>query len=184
MNIAYLTGNTQKFEEAEHILSSWHLERAAVDLEEIQGDADAIVCHKASEALRLLDKPLIVEDVSMSCSALGGLPGPYIKDFLRKLGDVGLYRVAHACGDTKAQVSCLAAYIEPGCEPKLFEGKLEGTLVEPRGDMRHGTYSWNCIFLPDGMDKTMGEMTMAEHAAVSMRKMALEKLKKYLEERA
>lgn len=181
MHIAYLTGNLQKFIEAQSILQPWELERVDMDLVEIQGDAQDIACHKARQAFSILGRPLIVEDVSLSCDALNGLPGPYIKDFLRKLGDDGLYNLIDRCGNRRATVSCLAAYVERDIEPLLFLGTLNGQLVSPRGSTRHGKYSWNCIFQPDGMEKTMGEMTMAEHAQVSMRKIALEKLKDHLD---
>jgi len=184
MKIAYLTGNAEKFEEAQHILEGWDLERVAVDLHEIQGDAETIACFKARDALKIVQEPLIVEDVSFSCPALGGLPGPYIKDFLRKLGEQGLYELVANYEDQRAVVKCVVAYIEPGGEPALFEGHLDGTVVAPRGSMRHGTYSWNSIFQPKGLNKTMGEMTMQEHASVSHRRIALEKLKAYLDTRS
>jgi inosine triphosphate pyrophosphatase len=180
MKIAYITSNQQKFEEAQLILSDWELQRISIELQEIQGDPHEITLAKAKEALSQLNIPLIVEDVSVECDALGGLPGPYVKDFLRKLGSDGLAALVHKYENHHAQVSCIAAYAFPGSEPILFEGVVSGTIVLPRGDLKHGVYSWNPIFQPDGSSKTMGEMTMQEHADVSMRRIALTKLKDYL----
>ena len=93
MKIEYITSNAQKFEEAHHILSDWELEQVNIDLTEIQGDRFEIINAKAKEALRILNRPLIVEDVSLCCPAIGGLPGPYVKDFLKKIGDKGIYEL-------------------------------------------------------------------------------------------
>lgn len=182
MRIAYLTSNNEKFQEAVHILKGWSLERVSLDLPEVQGDAEEVCRQKAHAAAEKLKRPLIVEDVSMSCRCLGGLPGPYIKDFLRHLGDKGLADLVHRYSDHHATVSCLAAYVAAGGQALLFHGSLQGTIVAPRGTMGHGLYSWNAIFQPDGYAITMGEMTLEEHAAMSMRRLALEKLKAFLEQ--
>lgn len=184
MNIGYLTGNRKKFEEARLILKDEELEPLTLPLPEIQGEAEEVILAKAHYAADRVARPFIVEDVAMVCPALGGLPGPYIKDFLRKLGDEGLYRLLFRLGDCRATVTCFAAYVRPGHEPILFEGNLEGSLVPPRGDLHHGTLSWNSIFLPKGSQKTMGEMTLQEHAEMSMRGIALSKLGGYLKENA
>lgn len=180
MKIAYVTSNAHKFEEATHILSDWSLERVDLDLTEIQGTAKEIARTKAMDAAHTLNIPVIVEDVSMYCPALGGLPGPYIKDFLRSIGDEGLATLIQKFDDHAATVVCIAAFCEPGGEPIICSGELEGQIVPPRGEVRHGKLSWNPIFLPKGMERTMGEMTIAEHAQVSMRKKALEKLAQLL----
>ena len=182
MKIAYITSNQQKFEEAVYILQGWELDRIPIDLTEIQGDYHEIIKAKAKEALARLKMPLIVEDVSFCCEAIGNLPGPYVKDFLKALGDRGLYELISKYPTQKVRVVCVAAYIQPGSEPLLFEGAVEGTVVAPRGNLRHGTHSWNPIFQPNGSSKTMGEMTMEEHAQTSMRKIALTKLRHYLEQ--
>lgn len=180
MEIYYITSNEGKFEEAQHVLHDWSLKRLDIDLPEIQGEAHDIVREKAKEAFRQVGQPLIVEDVSVYMHALGGLPGPYVKDFLKKLGYQGLYELVHKYDDHRADVSCIAAYIAPGKEPVLFEGIMHGTIVAPRGDVHHGKLSWNSIFLPNGSLKTFGELSIKEHSKMSMRHMALSKLRHYL----
>lgn len=180
MKIEYITSNKKKFEEAQHILTEFELERVDLELTEIQGSRQEIIRAKAIEALRILERPLVVEDVSLCCPALGGLPGPYIKDFLKAIGDQGIYELIHKYADHSVQVVCIAAYIEPGGEPKLFEGIVDGKIVAPKGEMRHGLHSWNTIVLPNGFTKTFGEMTLEEHSQVSMRNLALTKLKNFL----
>lgn len=182
MEIIYATSNRGKFEEAQHILEPWTLKRVDIDLPELQGDRQEIVREKAKEAAKLLKEPLIVEDVSVECYALNGLPGPYVKDFLKKLGEQGLYELVHKYKDHRADVVCTAAYIEPGSEPVLFEGIMHGTIVAPKGNVRHASLSWNPIFVPQGETRTFGEISLKEHSKISMRAIALKKLRHYLEE--
>lgn len=181
MKIEYITSNQKKFEEAQHILKGWDLERIDLDLTEIQGEQEEVTRAKAKEAFRILSRPLIVEDVSLCCPAIGGLPGPYIKAFLTKLGDVGFYELIHKYDDHSVEAVCSVGYIAPGMEPLIFEGSITGKIVPPKGETRHGKISWNTIFLPDGHKKTFGEMTIEEHAGVSMRFVALNKLRKYFD---
>jgi inosine triphosphate pyrophosphatase len=180
MKIEYITSNQKKFEEAQHILSDFELERVDFDLREIQGSRFEVIAAKAKEALAILNRCLIVEDVSLCCPAIGGLPGPYVKDFLKAIGDRGIFELIHKYEDHSVQVICIAAYIAPGLEPVLFEGIVEGKIVAPRGQTRHGVYSWNPIVQPNGWDKTYGEMSIVEHSKISMRSIALNKLKNYL----
>ena len=183
MKIDFVTGNAQKFEEATHILENWELGHVNLDLKEIQGEIRDIITEKTKEALKISDKPLIVEDTCLCCPAIGNLPGPYIKDFLRKIDDIGLYDMINKYDDKSAKVICTVGYIKPGMdEPILFEGTINGKIVPPKGETRHGKYSWNRIFMPEGYNKTFGEMTIKEHSECSHRRLALLKFKEYLEE--
>lgn len=181
MKIDYITSNRQKFEEAQHVFFDWELQHIHLDLKEIQGSDFEVIKAKANEALHLLKRPLIVEDVSLCCPAIGGLPGPYIKDFLKKLGDQGFSELIHKFSDHSVEAICHAAFAKPGIEPMVFKGSIEGRITAPRGHLNHGIFSWNAIFQPKGFDKTFGEMTLKELSGFSMRCLALTKLKHYLE---
>ena len=58
---------------------------------EIQGEPEEIAIKKVELAVELVDTPVLIEDVSLCFDALQGLPGPYIKSFLKKLGCKGIY---------------------------------------------------------------------------------------------
>ncbi len=180
MKIDYVTGNAGKFREASLILSEWELEQVDLDLEEIQGDRRKIILHKAKGAMALLQRPLIIEDVSLCCHALNGMPGPYIKDFLQHLTPKGLAELILRYEDHRAQVICAVAYGTPDSEPLIFEGILEGTIVAPRGQTQIGKFSFNSIFQPTGSTHTQGELSYEEHSKTSHRYLALTLLKDYL----
>lgn len=60
-----------------------------VDLPEFQGEPDEVAREKCKLAAERLKCPVVTEDTSLCFNALGGLPGPYIKWFLKKLGPEG-----------------------------------------------------------------------------------------------
>ena len=181
MKIEYVTGNRGKFEEAQLVLHGWDLEQVNLEIIEIQGDRFEIATAKARDAMRILGKPVIVEDVSLCFNAWNGMPGPYIKDFLQALGPAGLAELILKEKDHGVQAICVVAYVVPGSEPILFEGLTEGIVVRPRGTLSHGDVSFNSCFQPVGYTQTFGEMTMEEHSRMSMRRSALINLRKYLE---
>lgn len=181
MKIEYITSNNKKFEEAQHILNGWELEQVNLEIPEIQGEILEVIEAKARTAVAILNRPLIVEDVSANCPALGGLPGPYIKDFMLKLGEKGLCDLILRLDDHRISVSCHVAYIEPGGDPLIFEGTEEGIVVPERGETRFGKVSFNSFFQPLGSDKTYGEMSIEELSKMSMRYIALTKLRNHLQ---
>ncbi|MCB1212973.1 MAG: non-canonical purine NTP pyrophosphatase, partial [Chlamydiia bacterium] len=152
----YATGNEGKFREAKLILSEWELEQRAVDIPEIQGDREEVTRAKALATVAILGEPCIVEDVSLFCPALNGFPGPYAKCFVRTVGLEKIYKILETVGDCRVTAICTAAYVEPGCEPILFEGELHGQIVPPKGTLKVGKYSFNAVFMPDGYERTLG----------------------------
>jgi inosine triphosphate pyrophosphatase len=77
--------------------------------------------------------------------------------------------------DKTAYAQCIFTYCEgPGAEPILFKGITKGQIVKPRGDKGFG---WDAVFLPDGYDKTFGELEKVEKNKISPRARALELVK-------
>ena len=52
----------------------------------------------------------MVEDTSLCFNAYGGLPGPYIKWFLKNLGHDGLNSMLAGFDDKTAYAQCIFAY--------------------------------------------------------------------------
>lgn len=155
MNIVYVTGNENKARLFNKMIGV-ELAHERVDVEEIQSlDLRTVVEHKAREAYRFLGKPVIVEDTQLIFRALGRLPGPFIKWFLEELSTEGLCRLLDGYDDRSATAGAAIAYFD-GNTLKIFESSLGGTIADsPRGDAGFG---WNPIFIPDGSDKTFGEL--------------------------
>ena len=96
---------------------------------------------------------------------------------LDTLGPAGLLKLV--AGETNRRVTvstCIAYADEKGVH--TFVGSVSGSLADTlRGE---GGFGYDPIFIPDGSDHTYAEMSAEEKNAGSMRKIALDKLKKFL----
>ena len=174
-HFALVTGNENKWREAQRLLGR-PLERVALDVPEIQAATSREVAReKAAAAYAELGRPLIVEDAGLEFAALGGFPGPFIK-YWEQLG--GLASMCRALdgfgpgGRAATAVCVLAVATEAGVE--VVEGRSDGTIaLAPRGANGFG---WDAIFIPEGHERTFGEMSAAEKDALSHRRRAWEAL--------
>jgi inosine triphosphate pyrophosphatase len=106
-------------------------------------------------------------DISIPCSRA---------DFLEAVGEDGLWDVVRRFEDRSASTVCTLGAVQLRKEPPrvlLFKGSLSGTVVSPRGDVRHGKRSWNSSFEPEGHARTFGEMPIEEQSSMSHRHKAL-----------
>lgn len=177
--ITFITGHPQKAEEL-----SWHLDHPVshqkLDLPEVQSlDPCKVITAKAQEAYRQLQRPVLVEDFSLRFSALGKLPGPLVKWFLKELQPEGLCKLLDGYSDRGATAQIFCGLCD-GNQVYVFDGSIEGSIAaSPRGEDKFGVDS---IFIPEGWGKTWGEMTREEQIASSVRRIALGKLQAHLAE--
>lgn len=114
-------------------------------------------------------------------------------DFLDAVGEDGLWDVVRRFENHTASTVCTLGAVDLRRSPAqkleleldhsqvlLFRGSLSGTVVPPRGDVRHGKKSWNSSFQPHGHSRTFGEMPLAEQAAMSHRHKALAAFAEYM----
>lgn len=169
--IYLVTGNQKKLKEWQAIIpADIDLETASVDLDEIQNDdPEQIVSDKAKRAYDIVKKPVVVEDVSAGLDKYDGLPGPFIKYFVKRLGGDALYKIA---GEEQAagMVSCSIAYYD-GTTLLTVRGDVHGTIVSPRGD---DSFSFDVVFMPDGETQTFSEMELSKKNSLSHRSKAIE----------
>jgi inosine triphosphate pyrophosphatase len=170
--IFLVTGNSNKLREWQQIIpSTIDLQSVDVDLIEIQSDnPEEIVADKARRAYEQVGKPVIVEDVDAGLEILGGLPGPFIKFFNKRLGKDALYKLAGREGE-KATVACTAGYYD-GSKMIIVRGEVSGTVVAPRGD----SFGFDIVFVPDGETQTFAEMEPEKKNSLSHRRRAIELL--------
>jgi non-canonical purine NTP pyrophosphatase (RdgB/HAM1 family) len=177
MALYFVTGNKNKFAEAKSVIPD--LEQLDIDLPEIQEiDARAIIEAKLLAALEHHQGGFIVEDTSLYFDCLNGLPGPLIKWFLKTIGNEGLFKLVQGFGNANASAKTMIGYAKSPGDIHYFEGVIEGTIVAPRGETNFG---WDPVFQPRGHDRTFAEMTREEKNSMSMRKMAFEKLKEFMD---
>lgn len=180
--IIFITGNANKFEEFKTILGKnfpREVESIKVNLREEQGEIEEICVAKCRAAADMVQGPVIIEDTCLCFNAMKGLPGPYIKWFVEKLGPEGLYKMLGPWEDKTAEVICTFGYCDGGPEDPvlLFHDITKGTIVSPRGPQDFG---WDACFQPLGSDKTYAELSKEVKNQTSHRTRALEKLKEHL----
>jgi inosine triphosphate pyrophosphatase len=164
--ITFVTGNKKKIEEAIAIL-----------VPEFQGEPEQISKEKCKLAIKEIGGPVIVEDTCLCYNALKGLPGPYIKWFL-KLGHENLNKIIESFEDKTAYALCTFSLAwNENEEPITFSGRTDGKIVPPRGPKEFG---WDPIFQPNGFEQTYAEMPKEIKNTISHRYKALHSLKEYL----
>jgi inosine triphosphate pyrophosphatase len=149
-----------------------------IDLPELQGKPEEIAREKLKLALLQEKGPLIIEDTSLCYNALGGLPGPYIQDFLINIKPEGLHKLLHGFEDKSGYAQRI---IGLGFQQnkEIFVGRTSGMIVKPRGSKDFG---WDPIFQPDGFDQTYAELQKEVKNKISHRYRAVAQLIEYLKE--
>ncbi len=142
-------------------------------------DVAEVAAEKAKSAYALLGTPVLVEDAALSCTALNGLPGPFVKWYLEAVQNTGIINALASYDDKRAEAKvCFALCDEHGVH--LFQNEKAGSIASsPRGEAN--PFGWNPIFIPTGYTKTWAEMSQEEASASSMRRPALEALQEYLD---
>lgn len=177
-DLVFITGNQNKANFLQQYFGR-PVQHHKLDLDEIQSlDLREVATHKAKQAYDILKQPVLIEDASLTFTAMGRLPGTFIKWFIEELGYDGLAKLAQSLDSQEAVGNVVYAYHD-GTEVHLFDGYMKGHIVaEGRGE---GGFGFDPIFVNDGYDVTRGEMAEEDYAKTSYRTMAMEKLKQHLE---
>lgn len=127
---------------------------------------------KALAAAQATGLRALADDSGFSVAALAGAPGVYTADWATRedggrdyaLGMARVAREAVDAVDRAAWFTCALVLAWPDGHTEGFEGRIDGTWVwPPRGSNGFG---YDPMFLPEGTEKTFGEMAPAEkHAA-------------------
>ena len=122
---------------------------------------------KAQAAAQASGMPAFADDSGLAVDALGGAPGIHSarwagaeKDFKRAMEKVEAELRARGASDRRAHFVAALCLAWPDGHVEEFEGRVDGTLVwPPRGDKGFG---YDPMFLPDGLDRTFGEISREE----------------------
>ncbi|CAH8590449.1 unnamed protein product [Heterobilharzia americana] len=181
--LTFVTGNPNKLSEFLKIIGEEYTDKiktAALDLPEVQGSIEEVSKQKCLHACSLIGGPVLTEDTALCFKAFNGMPGPFVKWFIKAIGPDGLYRMLTGFNDYRAEAICTFAYCDSPEKPvQLFTGITSGCIVSPRGPSDFG---WDCIFQPDGYSETYAELDKSIKNSISYRYKALVKVKSYLSE--
>jgi non-canonical purine NTP pyrophosphatase (RdgB/HAM1 family) len=128
------------------------------------------------QAYDQIKHPVLVEDVALEFSALGKLPGTFIKWFLEELNLEGLCRLVDG-KDRTATARCVFGYFD-GQTETFFEGSLKGSVSEqPAGN---GGYGWDPVFIPEGYSVTRAELSAEDDQKTYLQIKPLGQVKDFL----
>lgn len=174
----FITGNTHKAAYLSRQLGI-DIPHQNVDLVEIQStDLHEIVTHKLEQAYAACQRPVLVEDVGLTFTALGDLPGPYIKWFVEHAGDEACCRMLDGFTDRSATISCCFGYYD-GATTEFFDSTMHGTIAKrPAGENGFG---FDRFFIMEGQTITRAEMSQAENERTYAEQMKpFEQVKQYI----
>ena len=167
--IKFVTSNQRKFRELSAI-TGLDMEMIDAELQEIQGTYQEIVAHKLKQAREMFPTgPIMVEDTGLFIQSLNGLPGEYTKQFLERVGPLGIYRMcpdadtdSESCCTYPDEIihaiaTCAIGFSKYENDSMLMVGEVNGTVVSPRGDNEFG---FDTIFVP--YDNNDDELTFAQ----------------------
>jgi len=177
MDVLLATSNEHKVRAVQSVLGR-RVQHIKLDLPEIQAiDVQEVIERKARAAYRLVGKPVLVEDTSLSLQAWNGLPGALIRWFLETVGNEGICRMLTGYEQLEATAETCLSYFD-GQDFVSFSGVVEGTITRsPRGINGFG---WDPIFQPDGCTRTFAELSGPEKDALSHRAAAWRRLTELL----
>lgn len=188
MKLIFATNNQHKVEEIRHSIGQQFelltLKEAGIDVDipEPHDTIEANASEKSRTIYRMTDTNCLSEDTGLEVAALNGEPGVKSARYAGedKAFDKNIDKLLHKLegkDDTRARFKTVISLIIDGKET-LFEGICTGRIIrERRGSKGFG---YDPVFIPDGSDKTFGEMEMEEKDRFSHRAKATQKLVTFL----
>lgn len=187
--IVFATNNAHKLSEIRSIMGDrWHI-LSLSDIgcnEDIPETADTIRGNAELKARYIKEHygyDCFADDTGLMVDALDGAPGVYSARYAGGEGhdsQANMKLLLHNLEGVKnrqAHFSTCIALIR-GCEMKLFEGSVYGTITtEPSGTDGFG---YDPVFMPDGACVTFAEMSAQDKNSISHRGVATRKLIDYL----
>ena len=183
MQVIVATGNAGKVREIEAALADlgWDLQAVqGVPMPEETGATyEENAALKACTVALMTRKSALADDSGLEVEALNGEPGVYSARFGNRETDLerNVYLLEKLRGQTNRRAKFVSVVIlaHANGQVEAYRGELSGTLLEgPRGD---GGFGYDPLFVPDGQERTLAEMSVAEKGAISHRGRALAALR-------
>lgn len=192
MRLIVATHNPGKAVEIDALLGGHYAVVTAADLnlpepEETESSFVGNALLKARHAADHSGEVALADDSGLSVAALGGAPGIFSarwagpeKDFAFAMRRVEERLEEVGADDRRAWFTSALAVAWPDGPAVVVEGRVDGALTfPPRGDRGFG---YDPIFIPDGHERTFGELDPALKDSLSHRAVAFAKLKAALME--
>ncbi len=182
MKIYFVTTNKHKFEEVKDILKDYpiELEHLEMEYEENHDESIDIIARNAAKKLAdKLNKPIVLEDTGLFFEAYNNFPGALPKFVINTIGFKGIFKLLEG-ESRKAYFKTVAAFCEPEKEPNLFEGVMRGKITTKIYNEDKDTMPYDKIFIPEGRDKTISDMSLEEKNQFSQRAQVFRKFGEFI----
>jgi XTP/dITP diphosphohydrolase len=138
---------------------------------------------KAEEICRETGLAVLAEDAGLEVGALGGAPGVLSARFAGVPVDYTrnnrlLLKKLHGVRDRRARFVTVAALRLPSGEVFVTTGLLPGTIAE--APVGRGGFGYDPLFVPDGGNRTLAELSLEEKGRISHRMRALRRMRPIL----
>lgn len=193
MKLVLATDNAHKivemkkvFEELPiEILSKSDIGCGEIEVDETKDTLEGNAQLKASAIAEKTDFYVLADDTGLFVEELGGEPGVHSARYAGEHDDeANRQKLLSALKDKdnrSAYFKTQLILIEPDKTVVSLDGICEGTITKEKfGD---DSFGYDCIFMPEGYEKTFGQMTLEEKNQISHRAKALQRLKTYLQEK-
>jgi XTP/dITP diphosphohydrolase len=174
--VVIATHNSGKLAEMRELLAPFGVEAvSAGELELPEPDETGTMfaenaAIKALAAAKASGLPAFADDSGLCVDALDGAPGLFSarwagpnKDFSGAMSRIAAELDRRGASDRRAHFVSALVLAWPDGHTELFEGRVFGDLVEPRGSLGFG---YDPMFRPEGMDRTFGEISSEEKHGV------------------
>lgn len=189
MDIVLATSNKGKVRELQKILKNhtvYTMGEAGFseEIEENGSSFEENAMIKAEAVCKALGKVAVADDSGLEVYALDMRPGIYSARYAGEgAGDEERNRKLLSelaeTEDRRARFVSAAAICTPKGEKYVCRGEVYGNInYAPKGENGFG---YDPLFVPDGFEKTMSEISNDEKNEISHRARAFEKLKEYIE---
>jgi len=188
--LIFASNNVHKVEEINSIIGDLFavisLQEADIniDIPEPHDTIEANASEKSATIYQLTKKNCFGDDTGLEVTALNGEPGVksarYAGDEKNFSANVDkLLNKLEGVEDRSAQFKTIISLMWNG-EEHLFEGIIQGKIINER----RGTngFGYDPVFIPEGSEKTFGEMQLAEKNIFSHRRRTMDKLISFLKE--
>ncbi len=170
--IAFVTSNPHKYEEVSSMFleSGIEVRWEKMKYEEIQADTTEEVsidsCRKLTGRVK---GDFFLEDTGLFIESLNGFPGVYSSYVQKTIGNSGIIRLVSGKPPDAYFKTVITAKV--GGVIKQYTGIVKGSISgEERGSAGFG---YDPIFVPEGGNKTLSEMSMEEKNEISHRSKAV-----------
>ena len=183
MKLIIASNNKHKIYEIKKILGEKFLDilsmrDAGIDHETVEDGTTFMenALKKAREIAEISGYPALADDSGITAHALGDRPGIYSARFSGEHGNDAennalLLKLLADKKDKGAHYTCAMALVYPDGREVLAEGYMYGKIIDaPRG---YGGFGYDPVFMPDGKDCTVAELSDEEKNAISHRANAL-----------